>query len=147
MLEHLTGGDATVTDLLIDWYSMVVGCWTEKPALAHADPRAPVGPKRTLIAEPIRRWLGAHHQRVEVAHIGQSFHPFLTKKLCTIDEIKMTTRGATTMHDIYTSLKAWTTRGNGTMEVNVKFGQVNTMSRPVMLAIDVERRRTDATRR
>jgi hypothetical protein len=126
LLEHLCGGDAGLVDLIIDWFAMVVGCWDEKPGW-HVLMRGPQGTGKNLIAEPLRRWLGDHHQRVEVSKIGGDFHPFLMRRLCTIDEIKMTTRGATTMHDIYTSLKAWTTRGNATVDINIKNGEINAL--------------------
>lgn len=126
LVNHLAGGDPALYDHMIDWFAMCVGCWTEKPGW-HILMRGGQGTGKDMVALPLRQWLGEHHTRVEVTAIGGNFHPFLMKKLCTVDELKMTTRGSTTAHDVYNTLKAWTTRGNETVVINIKFGEITAL--------------------
>lgn len=150
LVDHLAGGHGPTADALIDWLAMVVGCWDEKPGW-HIILHGGQGTGKDLLTAPARWWLGLHHTRVEVAQIGGQFQDFLTSKLCTVDEIKMTTRGSTTLHDVYTTLKAWTVRGNDVVKINSKHlrqytaldlsGWVLTSNETVPLPIDEDDRR------
>lgn len=121
LLDFLTAGDGAVSDHVIDWLAMVVGQPWEKPGWHLMMLSDGHGLGKNLLAQPVRAWLGAHHSRIDMALIGDKYAPWLTKRLCSIDELKQTTRGSTTLHDVYNTLKAWTALGNLTVDINDKY--------------------------
>lgn len=120
LLSFICKGITADRDHVVDWCSMVVSAWDEKPGW-HLLLRGEHGTGKNLAVRPLVKYTKPDHcQNVNASDIGGSFNVFLTKRLVVIDELKMTTRGSITGHDVYNSLKAWTARGADTVTVNEK---------------------------
>src|SRR4029077_14737963 len=67
-------------------------------------------------------YLKPHHQAdVTPKVLTGEFTTFLEKRLCCIDEMKTTTRGSSTGHDVYNTLKAYTAIGADTIAVRAMY--------------------------
>lgn len=106
---------------LLDWMAMVVSAWDEKPGW-HVLIRGRQGTGKNLAIAPIEAYCQPHHWvSVDPPKIASGFNSFLTARLILVDELKMNTRGSTTLHDIYNTVKAWTTRTAQLHTINEKF--------------------------
>jgi hypothetical protein len=120
LISFICKGNQDDVEWLLDWMALVVGDFDEKPGW-HLILKGRSGTGKNLAVLPIRTYLQPDHEAlVSTAMIGGQFNAFLTKRLLVINELKMTTRGAATAHDIYNNLKAWTARDADTITINEK---------------------------
>jgi hypothetical protein len=120
LVEFICKDVTADSEVLLDWFAMVVTAWDEKPGW-HIVLRGRQGTGKNLVLLPLIAYLKPdHHQDVRAVNLDQRFNSFLTKRLISVDELKMNTRGATTGHDIYQTLKAWTARGVDLISVEYK---------------------------
>jgi uncharacterized protein DUF5906 len=121
LVDYICGGNGTIADAVLDWMAMTVSSWQEKPG-HHILIRGPQGTGKNLVVRPLEQhckpdhWSMVTHNALE----GQ-FNSYVTKRLLTVDELKMTTKGAATAHDIYNTIKAYTTRTADRITVMEKY--------------------------
>jgi hypothetical protein len=120
LISFICKGNQDDVEWLLDWMALVVGDFDEKPGW-HLILKGRQGTGKNLALLPVVTYLQPDHQQlVSTAMIGGQFNAFLTRRLLVINELKMTTRGAATAHDIYNNLKAWTARDADTITINEK---------------------------
>ena len=104
---------------VLDWMALLVTDWSEKPGW-HPIWLGAHGTGKNLSMRPLVKYMGPHCRNVSAADIAHGFTAFLGARLIVVDELKMTSRGSSTPHDVYNNLKAWTARDHGTIWVNPK---------------------------
>ena len=109
-------GDESDIEWMLDWMALVVGKFSVKPGW-HLLIKGKQGTGKNLMMLPLVSYLKPHHQAdVTPKVLTAEFTTFLEKRLCCIDEMKTTTRGSSTGHDVYNTLKAYTAIGADTIE-------------------------------
>jgi hypothetical protein len=94
-------GDESDIEWMLDWMALVVGNFSVKPGW-HLLIKGKQGTGKNLMMLPLVSYLKAHHQAdVTPKVLTGEFTTFLEKRLCCIDEMKTTTRGSSTGHDVY----------------------------------------------
>jgi putative DNA primase/helicase len=107
-------------DALLDWMALVVSDFTEKPGF-HIMLKGKQGTGKNMLMRPLVNYLQPDHQAtINSSLIESGFTKFLTQRLVSVDELKMTTRGSNTPHDNYTRVKGWTARDADLIQVNDK---------------------------
>jgi hypothetical protein len=105
---------------IMDWLAMLVTAWDEKPGW-HLLLRGKQGVGKGMIMRPMLWYLKPHHQKdVKPVNLDSRFNGFLTRRLISVNELKMNTRGATTGHDIYNVVKGYTSGDSDTITVEYK---------------------------
>jgi len=121
LVLFICGCDKFVARIFLDWAAMVVSAWDEKPGWAIMLKSSAQGTGKNLMLQPLIEAVGVeHYQAVTAVTLSQPFNEYLTKRLNVVDEIKSTTRGKSTGHDVYAMLKAHISRGAGTVTINAK---------------------------
>lgn len=104
---------------VLDWMALVVTEWSEKPGW-HPIWHGAHGAGKNLAMRPLVKYMGPHYRGVSAADISHGFTSFLCARLIVVDELKMSTRGSISSHDVYNNIKAWTARDHGTIWINPK---------------------------
>ena len=121
VVHYTCGSDPRIIELLLNWLAMVIGTYGLKPGW-HILIRGAPGTGKNLSALPLSNYLNKSklHERVEVSALGRQFNDFLSKRLVTVEELRTTTPGSMTGHDVYNALKPYTALGAHTVMVNEK---------------------------
>lgn len=104
---------------VLDWMALMATDWSEKPGW-HPMWLGEHGTGKNLAMRPLVKYMGPHCRNVSSSDIAHGFTSFLGARLIVVDELKMTSRGSSTPHDVYNNIKAWTARDHGTIWVNPK---------------------------
>jgi hypothetical protein len=120
VVEFVCGDE---TDIVLDWLAMVVGTFSIKPGFHLLLRSQEQGAGKNLMMLPAVQYLkkAKLHQDVTVRTLNDTDTTFLQKRLCTVDEMKTTTRGSSTGHDMYNTIKAFTALGADTITVRALF--------------------------
>ncbi len=111
----------TIARTVLDWLAMVVGDYNEKPGWAIMLKGRTQGTGKNLMLLPLAEAVGVeHYQEVTAVTLAEPFNEYLTKRLIVANEIRSTTRGSVTGHDLYAKLKAYTARSGKTVTINAK---------------------------
>jgi hypothetical protein len=136
---------------VLDWKAGIVGAPAIKPGWAPylaGDP----GTGKNLLFMPLEKAFGPGGAvRLRPADLGARYDEYLVARLCIVSELKETTPGSLTAHDIYARIKEIVDATSDWVLVNEKYerkkwvcsttGMVLLTNNPNMLPVDARERR------
>lgn len=120
LISFICKGNQDDAEQIMDWLAMLVTAWNEKPGW-HLLLRGPQGLGKGMLMRPMLWYLKPdHHQDVKPVNLDARFNGYLAKRLISVNELKMNTRGATTGHDIYNVVKGYMSGDSDTITIEHK---------------------------
>lgn len=122
LIDAVTANEGPeAAERLKDWFALMVGSFAIKPGWHPIVQSEVHGIGKDMILKPILRVLGeANIARPTASEIAGSFNEFIERRLVSVSDLRRNTRGATTSHDIYETLKPWTENTTRMRDVNPK---------------------------
>jgi len=107
---------------VLDWFALIVGMPAVKPGWGLIFQSMEHGVGKDMMLWPILRVLGERNYAApSVGEITSGFNGFAEKRLVSVTDLERNTRGSTTAHDVYETIKPWTENTSQMVRINDKY--------------------------
>jgi hypothetical protein len=107
-----------VAEWVLDWFALIVAAPDIKPGWGLVLQSDIQGIGKDMMLWPILRCVGDGNYATPAAGtLGGGFNPFAEKRFVSVTDLARNTRGATTTHDIYETIKPWTENTSRMIEI------------------------------
>jgi hypothetical protein len=106
---------------VLDWFALMVGSPDIKPGWGLMIQSEVQGIGKDMMLWPILEVLGPRNAATpSMKEIVSGFNEFAARRLVSVSDLERNTRGATTAHDVYETIKPWTENTSRLVQINEK---------------------------
>lgn len=106
---------------VLDWFALLVGSPDIKPGWGLMIQSEMHGVGKDMMLSPVLRALGPRNvASPSMKEIVSGFNEFAAARLVSVSDLERNTRGSTTAHDVYETIKPWTENTSRLVQINEK---------------------------